>query len=97
MWAHGPVAWEQGQGETRRTQPGCLCVSWLQDTEHWGLSGASCFVLGGKVDPEASAVRSTLLPYHMPWTEYLHPLPNARVETLTPHVIVFGDGALGGN
>lgn len=28
------------------------------------------------------------------WTE-LHPLPNPYVETLTPGVIVFGDGAFG--
>lgn len=48
-----------------------LC-SWRHDTEHQGLSGASCFILGGKVALGASAVGSTLLPYHVLWAEYLH-------------------------
>lgn len=81
---------------TRRAQPGCLCASWRQETEHWGLTAWNSVVLFfvGKPTLRASAVGSTCLPYRAPWTECLHP-PQIHMWKPYPPVMVFGDGAFG--
>ena len=100
VWACSPMAWEQGQVGTRRTQQECLCVSWLPDRELWGLSGALWFCSlweSGSWEPllreaPSSHTRCYGLNVCVP-----PPPADSYVEALSPHVMVLEMGPLGGN